>query len=236
MIFKPHKVDWKLRPNINLKVQLKIQDTSHLNNDKSKESNKDLILEDALSNENTAICENPVKVKDIENELSSKADEQIVNNLPCDFIDTENKYKHEQKNIDDKSNEEISDAQGIVVDGNELNPNLEQYIKEDPIVYRDAEYENLAGNYSNWHLRKNRADIFLSKNAQEDFISALLEFLKKKQLKVLPFDNQVHYLPSDILLLSDTVSVEQGSVFYLSKGKRALWHFLKCELGDRVQK
>ncbi len=225
MIFKPHRIEWKLKPNINLKVQLKIKDNSNLNADNIKEiNNQSLILENSVGQDFQE------SNKNLGASVDCNTNTQSVKDIPCDIVYSDSAVK----NTDEDSHLDLSYGHNIVVDGNKVNPNLAQYIKEDPAVLRDSEYENLVGNYSYWHLRKKRADIFLSKNSQFEFIPSLLDFLNKKKVTVLPFDDKVHYLPSDILLLSDEDRVEQGTVFYLSQGKKALWQFLKCELAGKV--
>lgn len=85
-----------------------------------------------------------------------------------------------------------------------------------------------------YRLRQKRADIYINKNASVDFIQSLLDYLLKRGLSVLEYDDSVHYLPSDILLLDKTDLVDAGIVICLQLGKREVYNQLKAEFGDRV--
>lgn len=85
-----------------------------------------------------------------------------------------------------------------------------------------------------YRLRQKRADIYINKNASVDFTQSLLDYLIKRGLNVLEYDDSVHYLPSDVLLLDKTDLVDAGIVICLQLGKREVYNQLKAEFGDRV--
>ena len=95
--------------------------------------------------------------------------------------------------------------------------------------------ESLITPIANWHLRKQRADVFIDLNSSVDFVEGLVNFLKSKKVDVKPFDEKVHYLPSDLLLVDQTRLVPQGTVYCLNLGKRYIWDNLKLELGDKLK-
>ncbi|MGN0902630.1 MAG: hypothetical protein ACI4M9_05025, partial [Succinivibrio sp.] len=84
-------------------------------------------------------------------------------------------------------------------------------------------------------LRKKRADVYLKIDSKEEYALKLGEFLKSKGLTVIPYDDAVHYLPSDILLIDKEDLVDQGTVIELSCGKRAVYNALLAEFGDRLK-
>ena len=95
--------------------------------------------------------------------------------------------------------------------------------------------ESLITPIANWHLRKQKADVFIDLNSSVDFVEGLVNFLKSKKVDVKPFDVNVHYLPSDLLLVDQTRLVPQGTVYCLNLGKRYIWDNLKLELGDKLK-
>ena len=95
--------------------------------------------------------------------------------------------------------------------------------------------ESLITPIANWHLRKQKADVFIDLNSSVDFVEGLVNFLKSKKVDVKPFDENVHYLPSDLLLVDQTRLVPQGTVYCLNLGKRYIWDNLKLELGDKLK-
>ena len=102
-------------------------------------------------------------------------------------------------------------------------------------VANNAQEESLITPIANWHLRKQRADVFIDLNSSVDFVEGLVNFLKSKKVDVKPFDENVHYLPSDLLLVDQTRLVPQGTVYCLNLGKRYIWDNLKLELGDKLK-
>ena len=85
-----------------------------------------------------------------------------------------------------------------------------------------------------YRLRQKRADIYINKNASVDFAQSLCDYLLKRGFSVLEYDESVHYLPSDVLLLDKTDLVDAGIVICLQLGKREVYNQLKAEFGDRV--
>lgn len=138
-------------------------------------------------------------------------------------IESTNLPKEPEMAVNDRSILNVSSTPQAMVDGVAVDPNLSRFITEDGTVI------NI---HANWHLRKQRADIYLSPTSKVDYLPALKEFLAKFKLKILAYEPQYHYLPSDILLLDEKDKVEQGTVIYLQQGKRAVWQFLKSNLPE----
>ncbi|MBO5565680.1 MAG: hypothetical protein J5934_00480 [Succinivibrio sp.] len=80
-----------------------------------------------------------------------------------------------------------------------------------------------------YHLRSKRADVFLKKNSSADFVASLETYLKSRGIAVLPYDDSLCYLPSDVLLIDSTDEILQGTAVYLDHGRREVWEFLKKE-------
>lgn len=87
-----------------------------------------------------------------------------------------------------------------------------------------------------YRLRKQRADVYINMNLQNrvDYLPALLDWLRRQNFTVLPYDEQVHYLQSDVLLLGRDDLVDAGTVARLEDGKAAVWALLKKEFPDRI--
>ena len=85
-----------------------------------------------------------------------------------------------------------------------------------------------------YSLRQKRADIFIEKRAQVDFLPALYDFLQQKQFSILPYDDRKRYLPTDVLLLSQGQKIDAGTFCYLQSGKREIWSFLKQCFPNRL--
>lgn len=116
-----------------------------------------------------------------------------------------------------------------------FNPNLTapvvdgESIALEPKGAEKANWRNLP-----YRLRNKRADIFVDLNSKVEYLPSLLAFLKTKQFDVKPYDDTVHYLPSDILLVDETTLVDAGTLLVLQKGKRYIWEELKKEFGTRL--
>ncbi len=80
-----------------------------------------------------------------------------------------------------------------------------------------------------YHLRSKRADVFLKKNSSADFVASLENYLKSRGIAVLPYDDSLCYLPSDVLLIDSTDEILQGTAVYLDHGRREVWELLKKE-------
>ena len=83
-------------------------------------------------------------------------------------------------------------------------------------------------------LRKLRADVFVDMHSNVDYLNKLVEFLKQKGLDVKAYDDNVCYLPSDILLVDENCLVFQGTVYRLNLGRRYIWNALQSEFKDRL--
>lgn len=86
-----------------------------------------------------------------------------------------------------------------------------------------------------YRLRKKRADIYISTCSEADFVEGLRNFLKSKGLSILPYDDTVHYLPSDVILLSSKERTDAGITMTLEQGKGTVWTFLKSQFGRRLE-
>ena len=116
----------------------------------------------------------------------------------------------------------VPSAQNAVVDGIEVNT---QAVAPTGPKWMSLPYK----------LRKLRADVFINKKSDVDYLEGLVNFLVSKGLDVKDYDDSVHYLPSDVLLLDKTDLVTQGTVYILQAGKKAIWQDLKQEFGDRLK-
>ncbi len=85
-----------------------------------------------------------------------------------------------------------------------------------------------------YRLRKLRADVFVDFSAKVDFVESLSAYLKKCGLTVRAYDDSVHYLPSDILLLDKSSYTDAGTVYILQQGKRYIFDALKYEFKDKL--
>ena len=79
----------------------------------------------------------------------------------------------------------------------------------------------------NWHLRKKRADLFIDMQSAAPFLADLKKFLQSKGISVLPYDQNMHYLPYDLLLCDSTRAPLEGKYCCLNGEKRSVWEFLK---------
>ena len=116
----------------------------------------------------------------------------------------------------------VPSAQNAVVDGIEVNT---QAVAPTGPKWMSLPYK----------LRKLRADVFINKKSDVDYLEGLVNFLVSKGLDVKDYDDSAHYLPSDVLLLDKTDLVTQGTVYILQAGKKAIWQDSKQEFGDRLK-
>ncbi len=109
----------------------------------------------------------------------------------------------------------------------------------DGVAITTTQNNQLQSNLFRWtqlpyKLRQKRADVFVNSKSGVDYISSLVAFLKSKNLDVKEYDDSVHYLPSDILLLDSSDVVDAGTVYVLQNGKKYIWDALQKELGDKL--
>lgn len=88
--------------------------------------------------------------------------------------------------------------------------------------------------YSNWHLRKKRADAYVDMQSSAPFLQPLCSYLKSKGLKVLDYDPALHYLPYDVILADRSRLHGEGRSTALDGGKAAVWAFLKKAFAGRL--
>ena len=123
-----------------------------------------------------------------------------------------------------------------LVDGRPVGAGLERLIREDPpALPGSGAPESGAGAPGPGvrRLRPRRADLFVKLGSSCGYLGALLDFLNSRRLKIEPFDPRWEYLPSDLILCDDETP-EHGLYLSLARGKRAVWEFLKAELGGRL--
>lgn len=122
-----------------------------------------------------------------------------------------------------------------------VNPNLINPVNSRPVV------DGLAVNTSKivqplgarwqslpYRLRAKRADVFVDKQASVDYLKSLVDFLTDKGLDVKEYNDEVHYLPSDIILADASRLIDAGTVLVLQRGKRYIWEALLKEFGARL--
>lgn len=85
-----------------------------------------------------------------------------------------------------------------------------------------------------YRLREKRADIFIDRQSEVDFVSSLAAFLESKGLKLRDYDDSVHYLPTDVLIVDRECLVKQGTVMYLQDGKRIIYNRLLKLFPDKL--
>lgn len=85
-----------------------------------------------------------------------------------------------------------------------------------------------------YRLRSKRADVFVDMQASVDYLQSLVDFLKNKGLDVKEYNDEVHYLPSDIILADASRLIDAGTVLVLQQGKRYIWDALLKEFGARL--
>ena len=85
-----------------------------------------------------------------------------------------------------------------------------------------------------YRLREKRADIFIDRQSEVDFVSSLAAFLESKGLKLRDYDDSVHYLPTDVLIVDRECLVKQGTVMYLQDGKRSIYNRLLKLFPDKL--
>lgn len=221
MAFKDTKVIWKLKDNIDMPYACK-DDSANTQVTAAVQPNivSDVEQSDAkiqaqvLSASNTASNNEVIAV--VENTSDSVKTSSDTNNTntaqsePLCVVPTDN--------LNMMSNVATT---APVINGQSVNLNVDS--KRLP-RWRSLPYR----------LRQKRADIYINKNASVDFTQSLLDYLLKRGLSVLEYDDSVHYLPSDVLLLDKTDLVDAGIVICLQLGKREVYNQLKAEFGDRV--
>jgi len=85
-----------------------------------------------------------------------------------------------------------------------------------------------------YRLRPKRADVFVDMQSLADFRDSLTNFLKSKGLDVKEYNDEYHYLPSDILIVDANRIVDCGTVLVFQRGKRFIWDALLKEFGARL--
>ena len=221
MAFKDTKVIWKLKDNIDMPYACKDDSANtqvtaavqpNIVSDVEQSDTK--IQAQVLSASNTA--SNNEVIAAVENTSDSVKTSSDTNNT--NTAQSESLCVVPTDNLNMMSNVATT---APVINGQSVNLNVDS--KRLP-RWRSLPYR----------LRQKRADIYINKNASVDFTQSLLDYLIKRGLNVLEYDDSVHYLPSDILLLDKTDLVDAGIVICLQLGKREVYNQLKAEFGDRV--
>lgn len=221
MAFKDTKVIWKLKDNIDMPYACKDDSANtqvtaavqpNIVSDVEQSDTK--IQAQVLSASNTA--SNNEVIAAVENTSDSVKTSSDTNNT--NTAQSESLCVVPTDNLNMMSNVATT---APVINGQSVNLNVDS--KRLP-RWRSLPYR----------LRQKRADIYINKNASVDFTQSLLDYLLKRGLSVLEYDDSVHYLPSDVLLLDKADLVDAGIVICLQLGKREVYNQLKAEFGDRV--
>ena len=221
MAFKDTKVIWKLKDNIDMPYACKDDSANtqvtaavqpNIVSDVEQSDTK--IQAQVLSASNTASNNEVIAV--VENTSDSVKTSSDTNNT--NTAQSESLCVVPTDNLNMMSNVATT---APVINGQSVNLNVDS--KRLP-RWRSLPYR----------LRQKRADIYINKNASVDFTQSLLDYLLKRGLSVLEYDDSVHYLPSDVLLLDKTDLVDAGIGICLQLGKREVYNQLKAEFGDRV--
>ena len=221
MAFKDTKVIWKLKDNIDMPYACKDDSANtqvtaavqpNIVSDVEQSDTK--IQAQVLSASNTA--SNNEVIAAVENTSDSVKTSSDTNNT--NTAQSESLCVVPTDNLNMMSNVATT---APVINGQSVNLNVDS--KRLP-RWRSLPYR----------LRQKRADIYINKNASVDFTQSLLDYLLKRGLSVLEYDDSVHYLPSDLLLLDKTDLEDAGIVICLQLGKREVYNQLKAEFGDRV--
>ena len=85
-----------------------------------------------------------------------------------------------------------------------------------------------------YRLRAKRADVFVDMQSSVDYLNSLVDFLISKGLDVKEYNDEVRYLPSDIILADASRLIDAGTVLVLQRGKRYIWEALLKEFGARL--
>lgn len=122
-----------------------------------------------------------------------------------------------------------------------INPHLVNPANTNPIVEGGAvntssKIQNFSARWQSlpYKLRPKRADVFVDMQSSVDYINSLVDFLKKKGLDVKEYNDEVRYLPSDIILADASRLIDAGTVLVLQRGKRYIWEALLKEFGARL--
>ena len=221
MAFKDTKVIWKLKDNIDMPYACKddsanTQVTASVqpNIVSDVEQSDTKIQAQVLSASNTASNNEVIAV--VENTSDSVKTSSDTNNT--NTAQSESLCVVPTDNLNMMSNVATT---APVINGQSVNLNVDSS--------RLPKWRSLP-----YRLRQKRADIYINKNASVDFTQSLCDYLIKRGLNVLEYDDSVHYLPSDVLLLDKTDLVDAGIVICLQLGKREVYNQLKAEFGDRV--
>ncbi len=239
MIFKSTQIVWKLKKGTVLKYGPKptieeIDVTEESDTEETKSSEEKNLVESTQS-----VVSNDVSKDDYEQESwpenassaqihsSNIVNEISANSNPMDseYLDNEvNNYNNSvNQSIPDIHNNQLfnpSSAQGYV-DGVKVDSDVTPHI--------GARWMSLP-----YRLRPKRADIFVDMQSSADYLSSLVSFLRKKGLDVKEYNDEFHYLPSDILLVDSSRIVDAGTVLFFQNGKREIWNALLREFGEKL--
>lgn len=221
MAFKDTKVIWKLKGNIDMPYACK-DDTANTVVTEAKQPNNasDAELTD------TKIQAQVVSVSNTTSNNEVIAVPQKTSDSIKTSSDTNNKNTSQSEPVCVVPSDNLNMMSNVattvpVINGQSVNLNVDSS--------RLPKWRSLP-----YRLRQKRADIYINKNASVDFAQSLCDYLLKRGFSVLEYDESVHYLPSDVLLLDKTDLVDAGIVICLQLGKREVYNQLKAEFGDRV--
>lgn len=231
MILKNTQITWKLKDG----VVLKYGPSSDVS---EKKDNSSELLSSASENEieaksesqNTVISSpdtaNNEAVIDTENSMNSAdMSENMTQQEP--YVASENENIEEERipqSYPESINSHLVNVSSAspVVDGVPVSTSATS-------VTHGARWQSLP-----YRLRPKRADVFIDMQSSVDFLSSLIDYLKKCGLDVKEYNDEFRYLPSDLILADDSRIIDAGTILVLQRGKRYIWEALLKEFGARL--
>ncbi len=223
MIFNPNQVVWKLREGVSLPY-----------GKKDEEGEEQGSASNAASSQNTESA----RVADARAEAFKPQSAPVpvtAPNAPAAQSVPEEKAQPESQVIAKAEVARIPQSQPLREESHLYNPSAESAVVDGNAVTTAA----VASSQPRWmslpyRLRQFRADVFVDFTSGVDFVESLASYLKKCGLTVRAYDDSVHYLPSDILLLDKSSYTDAGTVYILQQGKRYIFDALKSEFKDKL--
>lgn len=231
MILKNTQITWKLKDG----VVLKYGPSSDIS---EKKDNSSELLSYARENEieaksesqNTVISSpdtaNNEAVIDTENSMNSAdMSENMTHQEP--YVASENENIEEERipqSYPESINSHLVNVSSAspVVDGVPVSTSAKS-------VTHGARWQSLP-----YRLRPKRADVFIDMQSSVDFLSSLIDYLKKCGLDVKEYNDEFRYLPSDLILADASRIIDAGTILVLQRGKRYIWDALLKEFGARL--
>ena len=231
MILKNSQIIWKLKEGIVLKygpssdfAEKKENNSELLSSDleneieAKREPQKTVISSpDTVKNEDVIDSENRMNSGDISVNMNSQPEPSLLS-------ETDIKEQRLPQSYPESTNSHLVNVSfaSPVVDGVPVSSSTIP-------VTRAARWQSMP-----YRLRPKRADVFVDMHSSVDFLGSLVDFLKKRGLDVKEYNDELHYLPTDIILADGSRLIDAGTVLVLQKGKRYIWESLLKEFGARL--